>query len=84
MLGIDLADPMPNYLEYSDLFEYYTVADLRMAWGALHDYNIEITLAESNSPLLIFLSDTHLQEMLMLYMEDKISSEKYREVQDEL
>lgn len=71
-------DPMPNYLEYEFLFENYTAADLRMAWGALHDYNIELTLSETNSPLLEFLVNTDLQEMLTLYMEDKIACEHAR------
>lgn len=63
-------DTMPNYLEYDDLFEYYSAEDLDTAWEALHNHELEAELNDRGSYLLRFFVDTNLQEQLRLYQAD--------------
>ncbi len=71
-------DSMPNYLEYSELFDRYTREDLIKAWEALHNSDLETELSEEGSHLLVFFVDTGLQEMLSLYFQDEVEYDAYK------
>jgi len=61
---------MKHYLEYCELMEYWSHEELAFAWEALHNHEIQEELYEKESPLLVFLIDSSLQEQLFLYFED--------------
>jgi hypothetical protein len=61
---------MRNYLEYYELLESWSHADLQRAWDAVHCSKLQEELYEEESILLAFLIDTELQEKLHLYFED--------------
>ena len=61
---------MPHYLEYQTLFNDWTYPELRTAYRALVDDDLQDLLFQKESPLLAFLIDADLQEKLCLYFED--------------
>ena len=70
-------DSLPNYEEYSDLFEEWNHEDLKRAYDALHSCEASDELYEMESPLLAFMIDTTLQEKLHLYFEDLRNDEEW-------
>jgi len=75
-------EKMPNYLEYHELFESYTYAELCLAYEAIHNSEIQDELYADESVLLAFLIDTDLQEKLNLYFEDIANDAEYGELYD--
>ena len=67
---------LPNYLEYCDLFEEWTYAQLEEAYLALTSSDKQEELFCIDSTLITFLIDTEKQEKLILYFEDKKKDEQ--------
>ncbi len=61
---------MTHYTEYEDLFDEWTYGELKKAYRALTNTELQDELYQEESPLLIFLIDTSKQEQLYLYFED--------------
>jgi len=64
---------MPNYLEYSDLFDDWTRKELDLAWACVNSSELQDDLYSLNSPLLAFLVDTDLQDKLHLFQMDVVN-----------
>jgi hypothetical protein len=63
-----------NYEEYKNILDNFTENELEMAWKALHDSVFsEVLYQMGRSHLLIFQTDTRLQDLLYMYFEEKNS-----------
>jgi len=61
----------PNFLQYAELFEDFSYIELTIAMDAIHDHELADQLFEEESPLLVFLVDSEMQEKLFLFFEDE-------------
>ena len=69
---------MKHYLEYRELMDDWSHADLKRAWDAINCSELQDELYEEESPLMAFLIDTSLQEKLYLYFEDFLEDQDKR------
>ena len=74
---------LPNYLEYKELFDEYSFKELKMAYDALYNSELQEELYEAESPLLVFLIDTQKQDQLRLFFSDRKNGEIFIELEEE-
>ena len=74
---------LPNYLEYAELFDEFTFKELKRAHRALYNSELQDELYKVESPLLVFLVDTHKQEQLLLFFDDRKNGEIFIESDEE-
>jgi uncharacterized protein YccT (UPF0319 family) len=56
--------------EYQELLEEFTEEELVFAYQAIMNNILQEELYERESPLLVFLFDTHKQDLLYEFIED--------------
>jgi len=74
---------LPNYLEYAELFDEYTFKELKRAYLAISNSDLQDELYETESPLLVFLVDSYKQEQLLLFFSDRKNGEIFIESEEE-
>jgi hypothetical protein len=73
---LEMLENYPNYEEYAELFDEFSYIELSIAFDAIHDHEVADKLFEEESPLLVFLVDSEMQEKLFLFFEDEQNASK--------
>ena len=68
---LEMIENYPNYEEYQDIIDEFSYIDLSIAFDAIFDSEIADRLFAEESPLLVFLIDSEMQEKLVLFFEDE-------------
>ena len=68
---LEMIENYPNYEEYRDIIDEFSYIDLSIAFDAIFDSEVADQLFQEESPLLVFLIDSEMQEKLILFFEDE-------------
>ena len=63
-------EKLPNYAEYKDLLDEFEHVELKEAWDAMTNYELQDELYRTESYLLVFFLDSIQQDKLYLYFGD--------------